>query len=109
MINANLDGDLDPERFEHVAFYDERARSGSRCGCAPARDTSARIDALELDVALRGRRGASAPRSRASSRATRSAREYRDAGLELLDWYTDPDELFALSLTGPAGADAEAG
>jgi len=29
-------------------------------------------------------------------------REYRAVGLEPLAWYTDPDELFALSLTGPA-------
>ena len=32
-------------------------------------------------------------------------REYADAGLELLDVYTDRERLFALSLAGPTCAD----
>ena len=61
---------------------------------------SARIAALEMDVDFEA---GEEMRTEISCKFTRDslAREYRDAGLELLGWYTDADELFALSLTGP--------
>jgi L-histidine N-alpha-methyltransferase len=39
-------------------------------------------------------------RTEISTKFTRSRleRSYADAGLELIEWWTDPDELYALSL-----------
>jgi L-histidine N-alpha-methyltransferase len=100
VINAKLDGDLDPERFEHVAFYDERRRRiEMRLRAREAH--SARIEGIELDVSFdRGEE----IRTELSCKFTRPQleREYAAAGLELLGWYTDAERRFALSLTGPA-------
>ena len=102
VINANLDGDLDPDLFDHVAFYNEHARR-IEMWLRAREDMSARIDALGMDVDFEA---GEEMRTEISCKFTRDslAREYRDAGLELLGWYTDGDELFALSLTGPAEA-----
>jgi L-histidine Nalpha-methyltransferase len=102
VINSNLDGDLEPECFQHVAVYDERLeRIEMRLRAREAH--SARIDALALDVDFE--RGEDI-RTEISCKFThpRLSREYAAAGLELLDWHTDPEGLFALSLTGPNGA-----
>ena len=94
VINAHLDGDLDPEMFDHVAFYNEHARRIEMWLRARA-DMSVRIEALEMEVDFEA---GEEMRTEISCKVTRDSlvREYRDAGL-------DPDSLFALSLTGPAG------
>ena len=99
VINANLGADLDPDRFEHVAFYNEAERR-IEMRLRAREEMRARIDALEMDV---GFEPGEQIRTEISCKFTREtlAREYRAAGLELLGWYTDPDGLFALSLTGP--------
>jgi L-histidine N-alpha-methyltransferase len=61
---------------------------------------SARIDALGMEIGFeRGEQF----RTEISCKFTRDTleREYRAVGLEPRGWYSDPDELFALSLTGP--------
>ena len=45
-----------------------------------------------------------APRSRRKFTRERLEASYADAGLELVEWWTDPDELYALSLAQPAGS-----
>jgi L-histidine N-alpha-methyltransferase len=101
VINANLDGDLDPDLFDHVAFYNEHARR-IEMWLRAREDISARIEALEMEVDFEA---GEEMRTEISCKFTRESlvREYRDADLELVAWYTDPDALFALSLTGPAG------
>jgi len=100
VINANLDADLDPDAFEHVAFYNESERR-IEMWLRAREEMNARIDALEMDV---GFEPGDEFRTEISCKFTRETleREYRAVGLEPLAWYTDPDELFALSLTGPA-------
>jgi L-histidine Nalpha-methyltransferase len=99
VINANLRADLDPDGFEHVAFYNEpehRVEMWLRA----REEMSARIDALGMEVGFdRGDQF----RTEISCKFTRDTldREYRAVALEPLAWYTDPDALFALSLTGP--------
>jgi L-histidine N-alpha-methyltransferase len=99
VINANLRGDLDPDGFEHVAFYNE-PESRIEMWLRARDEMSARIDALGLEVGFE--RGEQL-RTEISCKFTRDSleREYRAAGLELLGWYTDPEARFALSLTGP--------
>jgi L-histidine Nalpha-methyltransferase len=100
VINANLDADLDPDAFEHVAFYNESERR-IEMWLRAREEMNARIDALEMDL---GFEPGDEFRTEISCKFTRETleREYRAVGLEPLAWYTDPDELFALSLTGPA-------
>jgi L-histidine N-alpha-methyltransferase len=100
VINANLDADLDPDAFEHVAFYNE-SEQRIEMWLRAREEMSARIDAIEMDV---GFEPGDEFRTEISCKFTRETleREYRAVGLEPLAWYTDPDELFALSLTGPA-------
>jgi L-histidine N-alpha-methyltransferase len=101
VINANLDGDLDPDRFEHVAFYDESERR-IEMRLRARESHSARIDGLGMEVSFDE---GEEIRTELSCKFTRRQleREYAAAGLELLGWYTDADARFALSLTGPAG------
>jgi L-histidine N-alpha-methyltransferase len=100
VINANLDGDLEPARFDHVAVYDDReewiemrlrAREGH----------TARIEALDLDVSFDAGEHI---RTEISCKFTpaRLLEELSGAKLELHGWFTDPERLFALSLAGPA-------
>ena len=99
VINANLDGNLDPERFEHEAIYDDRRQWIEMRLCA-GEAHEARIEALDLEVEFEQGEHI---RTEISCKFTeeRLAHEYARAGLELLDVYTDAEGLFALSLAGP--------
>jgi L-histidine N-alpha-methyltransferase len=99
VVNTNLEGDLDPGRFDHVAFYDERRRRiEMRLRAREAH--SARIEGLGMDVVFEH---GEEIRTEISCKFTRPGleREYAAAGLDLIDWYSDDENLFALSLTRP--------
>jgi L-histidine N-alpha-methyltransferase len=97
VINENLDGSLEPDRFEHVAIYDELERR-IEMRLRALDEHVARIDALDMDVEFE--RGEEI-RTEISCKFTQAQldREYAGAGLELLRWDTDEEGLFALSLT----------
>jgi gamma-glutamyl hercynylcysteine S-oxide synthase len=100
VINESLDGDLDPELFEHVAFYDEQAqRIEMRLSAREAH--TAQISKLAMEVEFE--RGEEI-RTEISCKFTKRvmSREYAAAGLRMLAWHTDAEGLFALSLAGPA-------
>ena len=97
VVNRELDADFDLGQFEHVAFYDEarewiemrlRARRAHRCAWRRSTSTSTSTAARSCG-----------PRSRPSSRPARVRTDLAAAGLELVEWLTDPEELFALSLS----------
>jgi L-histidine N-alpha-methyltransferase len=99
VINANLEGELDPKRFDHVAFYEEgERRIEMRLRAREAH--SARVHALDMEVHFE--RGEEIL-TEISCKFTRSqlTREYAAAELELFSWHTDRESQFALSLTGP--------
>jgi L-histidine N-alpha-methyltransferase len=99
VINLNLDANFEPDRFDHVAIYDEtEQRIEMRLRAAVPQ--SVRIDALDMNLEFDRDEQI---RTEISCKFTRSrlAREYALANLELLGWYSDPEDLFALSLTGP--------
>jgi L-histidine Nalpha-methyltransferase len=100
VINSNLEADLDPDRFEHVAIYDDQ-HSRIEMRLRATESHTAQIDALDLEVDFEQ---GEEIRTEISCKFTRAglAREYAEAGLELHGWYTDDEQLFALSLTGPA-------
>ena len=96
VLNRRLGGDFDPVAFEHVARWDEdnlwvdiRLRS--------LRNQVVNFESLEMVVPFRA---GEEMRTEISTKFTRPGLEriYAEAGLELSDWWTDPEGLFALSL-----------
>ena len=102
VLNRELDADFDLDAFEHVAFWDDenlwvdiRLRSLAR---QVVDDLLARHERRPSGAARR-----CGPRSRPSSPARASRASTREAGLEMADWWTDPEDLFALSLARRSG------
>ncbi len=96
VLNRELGADFDTDCFEHVARWDEenlwvdiRLRS--------VRRQVVSFTALDMLVAFE--RGEEM-RTEISTKFARDglAGIYAEAGLELAEWWTDPDDLFALSL-----------
>jgi len=97
VINRELDADFAPDAFDHIAFFDRRhewveMRLRSRRPCS----------VLIGDLGLRIEFAAGEEvRTEISAKFTRRRLEadFEAAGLKLDRWFTDSDELFALSLT----------
>jgi L-histidine N-alpha-methyltransferase len=96
VLNDRLGANFDLECFEHVARWDEdnlwmdiRLRSL----------TNQVVDITEIDLRV-GFQAGEEMRTEISTKFMRPGLEgiYQEAGLELTDWWTDPDGLFALSL-----------
>jgi L-histidine N-alpha-methyltransferase len=96
VLDRELGASFDRDRFEHVAFWDAenlwidiRLRS--------LQDQVVDIEALDLEVTFDADEEM---RTEISTKFARPGLEgiYREAGLELAEWWTDPDGLFALSL-----------
>jgi L-histidine Nalpha-methyltransferase len=96
VLNRELNAGFEPEAFEHVAFWDAdnewidiRLRSL----------VEQFIDIRDLDMQVHFARNEEM-RTEISTKFTRERLEasYADAGLELVEWWTDPEGLFALSL-----------
>jgi L-histidine N-alpha-methyltransferase len=96
VVNRELGADFSPDAFSHVAFFDRRhewveMRLRARRPCT----------VLVADLGLRVEFAPGEElRTEISAKFTRSRLEadFAAAGLALEGWYTDPDELFALTL-----------
>jgi L-histidine N-alpha-methyltransferase len=99
VLNRELDAEFPVDRFEHVAFFD-REHEWIEMRLRATRAMTVRIGALDLDV--RFTRGEEM-RTEISSKFTpaRVQADFAAAGLELDAWYTDPEDLFALSVARP--------
>jgi L-histidine Nalpha-methyltransferase len=96
VLNRELDADFDPDAFEHVAFWDPDNRwIDIRLRSLVEQFTDVRAIDMRVHFARNEEM-----RTEISTKFTRERleRSYGDAGLELLEWWTDPDELYALSL-----------
>jgi L-histidine Nalpha-methyltransferase len=96
VINRELDADFSPEGFDHIAFFDRkhewvemRLRSQRPCSVLVG-DLGLRVD-FAAGEELRTEISAKFTRARVEE-------DFEAAGLRLDSWYTDADELFALSL-----------
>jgi L-histidine N-alpha-methyltransferase len=96
VLNRELDADFDPRAFEHVARWDPenlwidiRLRSLA--------NQVINVRALEMLVPFAA---GEEMRTEISTKFARAGLEgiYADAGLELTDWWTDDEGLYALSL-----------
>jgi L-histidine Nalpha-methyltransferase len=98
VLNRDLGADFTPEAFDHVAFFDRRnewveMRLRARRPCS--------VLVADLDLRVEFAAGEEL-RTEISAKFTRSRVEsdFEAAGLRLDGWYTDAEELFALSLAG---------
>jgi len=101
VLNRELGADFDPAAFVHLAFWDElnswidiRLRSLAR--------QTVTIPTLGMEVEFAD---GEEMRTEISAKFTRDQLEavYREVGLEIVDWWTDPEDLFALSLASRSG------
>jgi L-histidine N-alpha-methyltransferase len=99
VINRELDADFDPDRFAHVAFFDAE-HEWVEMRLRSREDQTANIAGVGLTVRFSAGEELRTEISAKFSRE-RVEHELAAAGLELRTWYTDPDDLFALSLSGP--------
>jgi L-histidine Nalpha-methyltransferase len=99
VVNDGLDGDFDPDAFEHVAFFDHEA-SWIEMRLRASGDQRVRIAGAGLEVTFGD---GEEIRTEISAKFTpeQIARELRDAGLRLEAFFTDPEGLFGLSLSAP--------
>ena len=99
VVNRELGADFDVDGFEHVAFFDrEREWIEMRLRATSPQDV--RIEALDLDIHFANREEM---RTEISAKFTpvRIRADLAAAGLALVEIYTDPDELFAVTLARP--------
>jgi L-histidine N-alpha-methyltransferase len=100
VMNRELGSDFDPDGFDHVAFWDAE-REWVEMRLRSRRRQTVRFPDLDLTIHFAQREELRTEIS-AKFTPTRVAGDLAAAGLELVDWFTDDDELFALSLARPA-------
>jgi L-histidine Nalpha-methyltransferase len=101
VLNRELRADFDPEDFEHVALFDEH-NEWIEMRLRARREHTALVRDLDLSVHFEA---GEELRTEISAKFTpeRLEGDLSAAGLELVRWLTDPDALFALSLSRPRG------
>jgi len=99
VINERLDGNFDSEAFEHVAYFDP-GEARIETSLRSLRDQEVRLKRIDLDVKFEA---GEMLRTEISCKYTQQSVEriLAEAGLELVRWYTDRDQQFALSLSRP--------
>jgi L-histidine Nalpha-methyltransferase len=96
VLNRELDADFDPAAFAHLAFWDE-INSWIDIRLRSLADQTVTVSALDMRVDFAE---GEEMRTEISSKFTRHQLEaiYAEVGLELVEWWTDPEGLFALSM-----------
>lgn len=97
VLNRDLDANFDVDAFEHVAFFDRR-REWIEMRLRANDVQHVRIGKLDLDIDFSAREEL---RTEISAKFTprRLEDDLNAAGLRLVELYTDPDDLFAVSLS----------
>jgi L-histidine Nalpha-methyltransferase len=99
VLNRELRADFDPEDFDHVALFNrEHEWIEMRLRARREHTTTVR----DLDLSVHFEQGEEL-RTEISAKFTRErvGSDLTAAGLEIVSWLTDPDELFALTLSRP--------
>jgi L-histidine Nalpha-methyltransferase len=97
VLNRELRADFDPEDFEHVALFDDE-HEWIEMRLRARRELDAVVHELDLPVHFDA---GEELRTEISAKFTpeRLEGDLAAAGLRLVSWLTDPDELFALTLS----------
>ncbi|HEX5224521.1 MAG TPA: L-histidine N(alpha)-methyltransferase [Solirubrobacteraceae bacterium] len=100
VLNRELQADFRPEDFEHVALFDEE-HEWIEMRLRARREHTAFVGELDLEVHFAA---GEEMRTEISAKFTprRVERDLAAAGLELVRWLTDSDDVFALTLSRPA-------
>ena len=101
VLNRELQADFDPDDFEHVALFDrEHEWIEMRLRARRAHTTTVR----DLGLSVRFEEGEEM-RTEISAKFTQERVEddLAASGLEIVDWLTDPEQLFAITLSRPVG------
>jgi L-histidine N-alpha-methyltransferase len=101
VLNRELDADFDPADFEHVALFDDR-HEWIEMRLRARREHTVTVGALELPVHFAE---GEEMRTEISAKFTpeRLQTDLAAAGLEIVRWFTDAEDLFALTLSRPTG------
>jgi L-histidine N-alpha-methyltransferase len=101
VVNRLADGDFEPESYRHLAFFD-RENCWIEISLAAASEQRARLEALDLTLSIEA---GEQIHTEISSKYDRPAVEKMlvAGGFRLAEWYTDPDQLFALALARKSG------
>jgi L-histidine N-alpha-methyltransferase len=96
VVNRELGANFDVDAFEHVAFFDRR-REWIEMRLRAIEPQRVRVEALDLEVDFAAREEI---RTEISAKFTPDGlrADLAAAGLELVELFTDPDDLFAVSL-----------
>ena len=96
VLNRELGANFVFDDFEHVAFFD-REHEWMDMRLRARRACRVQFPTLPLDVSFAANEEL---RTEISAKFTRQRleRDYAAAGLQLVGWFTDPEDLFALSL-----------
>jgi L-histidine Nalpha-methyltransferase len=99
VLNRELDADFDPCDFDHVALFDRR-NEWIEMRLRARRDHTVTVRALQLPVHFDA---GEEMRTEISAKFTpeRIGEDLAAAGLEPVRWLTDPEDLFALTLSRP--------
>jgi L-histidine N-alpha-methyltransferase len=99
ILNRELDGNFEPDEFDHVAVFDER-NEWIEMRLRARAPQSVELAAIDLQVEFAA---GEELRTEISAKFTRRRVEsdLAAAGLELSGWYTDERDWFALSLARP--------
>ncbi len=103
VVNRIADADFDPDRFRHKAFFN-RAQSWIELRLVAEIAQEVQLKALDLSLELREGEEILTEISSKYDRPTVHNMLGR-GGFELVEWYSDPEELFALALARKPGAD----
>jgi L-histidine N-alpha-methyltransferase len=96
VLNRELGANFDVDAFEHVAFFD-RERAWIEMRLRAIESQRVRVEALDLEVDFAAREEI---RTEISAKFTTDGlrADLAAAGLELVELFSDPDDLFAVSL-----------
>jgi L-histidine N-alpha-methyltransferase len=106
VLNRELDADFEPDDFDHVALFDvehewiEMRLRARREHTTIVRDLNLPVH-FDLGEEIR-------TEISAKFTAERLEGDLAAAGMELVRWFTDPNDLFALTLSRPAADAADA-
>jgi L-histidine N-alpha-methyltransferase len=97
VINRELKADFEPEAFRHVALWDAQ-REWIEMRLESRLEQDVRLEDLELTVSFAA---GEQMRTEVSAKFRRDGveAELAAAGFTMREWWTDPDDLFALSLS----------
>jgi L-histidine Nalpha-methyltransferase len=97
VLNRELDADFDPDDFDHIALFDTE-HEWIEMRLRSRREHTTLVRALDLPVHFDA---GEEVRTEISAKFTpeRLQSDLSAAGLGLVRWFTDPDDLFALTLS----------